>query len=47
MIEIKFEKKLPYILCILFCLIISGKCMVTHILFFFFLIPVTTAEIYL
>jgi len=37
-IELKFGKKLPYILCILKlfwnygCLAISGKCVVTHIL---------------
>jgi len=39
-IKLKFEKKMPYILCILKlsknygCLIISEKCVVTHILLF-------------
>jgi len=41
-IELKFGKKLPYILCILAlswkygCLIISEKCVVTHIFLFGF-----------
>ena len=41
-IELKFAKKLPYILCILTlfqnydCLIISEKCVVTHIFLFGF-----------
>ena len=48
-IELKFGEKLPYILCILAlfgnygCLILSEKCVVTHI---FFWIPITLAKIY-
>jgi len=48
-IEFKFGKKLPYILCILAlcwsygCLIISEKCAVSH---FSFWIPITIAKIY-
>jgi len=50
-IELKFGKILPHIHCILMfcencgCLIISEKCVATHI--FLFLVPITLVKIYL
>jgi len=52
-IELKFGKKLPYILCILAlfwnygCLVISEKCVVTHIFLLGFQSPLTKVYVFL